>query len=470
MTETSDIVSSAIVLVDDEPEILSSFRVLLESSGLTRILTFNDSRGLLPFLADNGADVVVLDLQMPHISGKELLEAIVSNFPHISVIIMTAADEVDTAVTCMRMGATDYLVKPIDPNRYLSSINKALEISALKREIFSLREFCTSGPIQNEGAFKDIKTRSGRMRGIFSYLEGVAPTSQPVLISGETGVGKELVAKALHRLSGRQGEYMAVNVAGLDDTLLADTLFGHRRGAFSGAVRAREGVVAKAAGGTLFLDEIGDLSLISQVKLLRLLQEGEYHPLGEDHASFSNARIIAATNHDLRTAISQGTFRKDLYYRLCAHEVHVPALRERPEDIPVLLEHFLEEAAREFGKNKPAYPPNLLNYLSPYSFPGNVRELRAMVFDAIVRHKGGVLSMAAFQEAIGKETASGEATSGQPPDAEQLLKLWGRFPTFREMEDFLLGEALKCSGGNQGAAAALLGVSRQAVNKRIGSK
>ena len=468
MTEINRIALPAIVLVDDEPSILSSFRLLLEGSGLTQIETFQDSRDLLPFLGCNRVDVVVLDLQMPYLSGKELLEEIVSNFPHISVIIMTAAAEVDTAVTCMRMGALDYLVKPIDPNRYLSSINKALEITALKREIFSLRESRTCGSLQNEGAFKAIRTRSSRMGEIFSYLEGVAPTSQPVLISGETGVGKELVARALHVLSGRRGEYVAVNVAGLDDTLLADTLFGHKKGAFSGAIQTREGVVAKAAGGTLFLDEVGELSLLSQIKLLRLLQEGEYQPLGSDAIAFSTARIIVATNCDLRTAISQGLFRKDLYYRLCAHEVHLPALRERREDIPVLLEQFLTEAALEFGKKPPAYPPCLLNYFSSYPFPGNVRELRAMVFDAMARHQGGVLSISAFQKAIGKEVFSTDACAGQSLDGEELIKLWGHFPTFKEMEDCLLKEALKCSAGNQGAAAALLGISRQAVNKRIG--
>jgi DNA-binding NtrC family response regulator len=470
MKESNGISSYSIVLVDDEPETLFSFRILLESVGLTRIETFQDSPALLPYLTGNRADVVVLDLQMPHISGRELLQEIVSNHPHISVIIITAAAEIETAVACMRMGAVDYLVKPIDPDHYLSSINKALEVSALKREIFSLREAFTAGTIQNEGAFAAIKTRSTRMRGIFGYLEGIAPTAQPVLISGETGAGKELVALALHRLSGRDGEFVAVNIAGLDDMLLADTLFGHTQGAFTGAARDREGMVAKAAGGTLFLDEIGDLSLVSQVKLLRLLQEGQYHPLGSDQAVFSNARIVVATNGDLRAMSGQGTFRKDLFYRLCAHEVHLPALRERPEDIPILLEQFLAEAAEAFGKKQPAYPPDLISYLSAYHFPGNVRELRAMVFDALARHKGGVLSMAAFREAIGKEVTAGPMSIGHSPDGEQLMNLWGRFPSFKEMEECLVTEALKLSNGNQGAAAALLGISRQALNKRISSR
>jgi DNA-binding NtrC family response regulator len=470
MSKLRETASSSIIMVDDEPEALLSYQVLLESAGLAGVVAFQDSRHLLPFLADNGADIVVLDLQMPHISGKELLQEIVSNYPYISVIVITAAAEIDTAVSCMKIGAFEYLEKPVDANRFLSCINKGLEVTALRREIHAIRESVANHTIQDEDAFAAINTRNARMRVIFGYLEGVATTSQPVIICGETGVGKELVARALHHLSGRHGDFVAVNVAGLDDMLLADTLFGHRVGAFTGAAQSREGMVSKASEGTLFLDEIGDLSLPSQIKLLRLIQEGQFHPLGSDEALCSSARIVVATNSDLRKMIGTGSFRKDLYYRLCAHEVHLPSLRERSEDIPILLEYFLKEASQVFGKKLPAYPPDLINYLSAYHFPGNVRELRGMVFDALARHKGGVLSMAAFREAIGREVAANTTTAWENPDGDQLLKLWGRFPTFKEMEKCLVTEALKLSNDNQGAAAALLGISRQALNKRAKCK
>jgi DNA-binding NtrC family response regulator len=287
------------------------------------------------------------------------------------------------------------------------------------------------------------------------------------LITGETGVGKELVARAVHRLSGRDGDFVAVNVAGLDDLMFSDTLFGHKRGAFTGAEQTRQGMVARASSGTLFLDEIGDLNPASQVKLLRLLQEAEFYPLGSDAAVVSRARIIVATNLDLGRMIEEGRFRRDLFYRLNVHQVRIPSLRERSDDIPLLLEFFLDEAARTFSKRKPAYPPELLSYLSGYHFPGNVRELQALVYDAVARHQGGVLSLAVFREAIGRGTSSGSnlaVGSGRPG---LHLGPADRFPTLQEAEEFLVTEALDRADGNQGAAASLLGISRHALNKRL---
>jgi two-component system response regulator HydG len=455
--------SPAIVLVDDEPQILLSSMVMLRRAGLDSVQTIDDSRNLLPFLADNDAGAIVLDLQMPYLSGKELLGAISSAYPHVPVIIVTAANELDTAVACMKKGAFDYMVKPIEPDRFVASVRKALEMNALRQEIASLRESLLSGRVRDERAFAPIHTRSARMKAIFSYLEGIATTDQPVLVSGETGVGKELIARAVHELSGRTGEFVAVNVAGLDDLMFSDTLFGHKKGAFTGADQAREGMVARAAGGTLFLDEIGDLSLISQVKLLRLLQEGEYHPLGIDVASLSSARMVVATNCDLRKLVSTGAFRQDLFYRLCAHQVHIPPLRERTEDIPLLLECFLADAAASLHRQKPAYPPELVSYLSVHQFPGNVRELKAMVFDAVARHKGGVMALAAFREAIGTEPLPGN----EPASCAAWLSHVERLPTLKEAEECLISEAVRRAGGNQGAAATLLGISRQALNKRL---
>ncbi|HEY6872319.1 MAG TPA: sigma-54 dependent transcriptional regulator [Geobacteraceae bacterium] len=462
--------SPAVVLVDDEPEILFSYTVMLRRAGVSTLRTVGESRDLLPLLAGLEAGAIVLDLQMPHLSGKELLDEIVAAYPHVPVIIVTAANELDTAVACMKAGAFDYLVKPIEPNRFVTSVRKALEMNALRREVSSLKESLLTGELRNEGAFAGITTRNARMKALFGYLEAIAGTDQPVLITGETGAGKELAARALHCLSRRPGEFVAVNIAGLDDLMFSDTLFGHTRGAFTGADQAREGMVARAAGGTLFLDEIGDMGTACQVKLLRLLQDGEYHPLGSDAPRAGDARIVAATNRDMESLMAEGKFRKDLYYRLYAHRAHIPPLRERPEDIPLLLEQFLQEAARFLHKKKPAYPPDLHRYLAAYHFPGNVRELRSMVFDAVARHKGGVLSTAAFRESIGHNPPPAPSASRACPEIKEWLQLSGRIPTLREMEECLVAEALNISGGNQGAAAGLLGISRQALNKRLSRK
>ena len=458
MKITTSVFFPTIVIVDDEPEILFGSAVMLRRAGFNDIKTMQDSRELLPYLTQREVGVVVLDLQMPHLSGKELLCELNSGYPHIPVIIVTAANELDTAVECMKAGALDYMVKPISPDRFVSGIRKALEMNSLRCEIASLRGCLFSGEPPRDGALSRFHVRSAKMQTVLGYLEGVAPSDQPVLILGETGVGKELVACALHTLSGRKGEFVALNSAGLDDQVFSDTLFGHRKGSFTGAEAVRSGMIAKAAEGTLFLDEIGDLSPGSQVKLLRLLQEGEYYQLGSDQTSYSSARVVAATNCDLARLVAAGSFRKDLYYRLCSHQVRIPPLRERPEDIAPLLEVFLNEAAQSLNKQKPTFPPELLGYLASYGFPGNIRELRAMAYDAVARHKGGVLSLVPFREAIGH---------GLVPGAGETGKCGENFETLKAMEQRLVEQALQRTGGNQGAAASMLGISRQALNKRL---
>ena len=290
-----------------------------------------------------------------------------------------------------------------------------------------------------------------------------------MLITGETGVGKGLIAECIYRISGLSGPLVAVNVAGLDDAMFSDTLFGHKRGAFTGAEKEREGMVGKAAGGTLFLDEIGDLSTSSQVKLLRLLQEQTYTPLGSDLVKKSDAHIIAATNQDLRRLSAEQQFRQDLYFRLSAHHVEVPPLRERAEDIPLLVGHFINEAARSMNKPVPDATPELLSLLSVYHFPGNIRELRAMLFDAVALHRSGpLLSMESCKEAIEKNRGFGDSTLLEKgPEMPTAVQTVGRFPTLKELEQLFIEEALRQADGNQGIAAMLLGISRTALNRRL---
>ena len=275
---------------------------------------------------------------------------------------------------------------------------------------------------------------------------------------------------ALHTLSGSKGNFVAVNVAGLDDTVFADTLFGHRKGAFTGADLAREGLIVRAASGTLFLDEIGDLNDQSQIKLLRLLQEREFYAVGSDNPTSTNARVLLATNHDLQKLVAEGRFRKDLYFRLYAHRLLIPPLRERTEDLPLLLDHFLADAADEFGKKKPTPPPELVTLLENYSFPGNVRELEALVYDAVARHDAGILSMESFSSAIGaSRTPHFRHSEQSQAGTNRMETIFGHFPTIAEVEEYMISEALQQAKGNQGIAANLLGISRQTLNKRIRS-
>jgi len=456
-----------ILLVDDEEEILFTTSVMLRSSGFAKVLTECDSRRVMDLLARNGISLVLLDLYMPHLPGYELLKEIVSRHPQIPVVVVTAANELEMAVECMKAGAFDFLVKPVEEARLVTTVRRAFEMREMRCEVDSLRDHLLTDRLAHEEIFAPIITRSLRMRAVFHYLEAVAPSPQPVLISGETGVGKELAARAIHALSGHKGRFVAVNIAGLDDLAFSDTLFGHRRGAFTGADRDREGLLAKAAGGTLFLDEIGDLSVASQVKLLRLLQEQEYYPLGADTPRSCSARVVAATNRDLSQMMEQNAFRRDLYYRLCAHTVKIPPLRERKEDLPLLVDHFLAEAAAARGKRKPTPPEELFGYLSTYDFPGNIRELQAMVCNAVALHDQKMLAIDSFLEAMGSNRAS------SPPCTTTTLNTLtsgfagDRVPTLKEAEEALIAHALTKAEGNQGIAATYLGISRQALNKRL---
>ena len=365
-----DVSNMPVLLVDDDTQVLHSASIVLRSSGLAHVLTVDDSRSVMPLLAERDIGALLLDLTMPHLSGHALLEQVTEDHPDIPVIVMTATDDLQTAVQCMQDGAVDYLVKPVEENRLVSSVKRALEIRMLRAEVLSLKERLLMDTPHQREAFAEIITQSKEMFAIFRYIEAVSPSPQPVLITGETGTGKELVARALHRLSARPGELVTVNVAGLDDTLFSDTLFGHTRGAFTGADQARDGLMTSTAEGTLFLDEIGDLSVSSQVKLLRLLQDGTFYPVGSDRPRQGRARIVCATNCDITRSVSAGKFRKDVYYRLRTHHLHLPPLRARTGDLSLLINHFVDKAASVLGKPVPTVPLALYQLLKTYSFPG----------------------------------------------------------------------------------------------------
>lgn len=457
-----------ILLMDDDPVIQELSITALQSEGIKNVITLDDSRKLLQFLESNQVSIIILDLVMPHISGTELIPILNHDFPNIPIIVMTTTDDVETAVSCIKAGAFDYLTKPMEIERLLSSVDKALRLRALRRENTSLREYLLSDRLEHPEAFEEIITNSKKMRSIFQYVEVIAKSDEPVLITGETGVGKELIARAIASLSGKVGELITVSVAGLDDNMFSDTLFGHVRGAFTGAEKPREGLISSAVNGTLFLDEIGDLNEFSQIKLFRLIQEQEFYPLGSDALKKSNARIVVATNRDIPQLISSGKFRKDLYYRLCAHRIHIPPLRERREDIPFLLEHFLEKAAISFKKPKPVPSHEVVAMLSTCNFEGNVRELRAMIFDAVARHKSDVLTLDCFFELTKNNTAISKSSAASQKGAnEKIYELFGRFPTIKEVEDYLISAAMNISNGNQRSAALLLGMARQTLSKRL---
>ncbi len=456
-----------ILIVDDHPVILATFQKVLGKEGLNNVVTCQDSHQVMALMAAEDFEIVLLDLNMPQVDGETLLSQIHVEYPEVPVIIITADEDVKTVVRCMKQGAHDYLNKEVGIELLVSTVHRALEYRSLNRENMARQRNLRPEALRHPEAFRHIITQNAVMFALFEYIETISHSRLPMLVTGETGVGKELIARAIHQASGMEGKFVAVNVAGLDEHLFADTLFGHVRGAFTGAGHARSGLLEKAIRGTLFLDEIGELSPNSQLKLLRLLQEGEYFPLGADAPKKSLTRIVAATNRDLMDAVQTKGFRKDLLFRLKKHHVFVPPLRERKEDLPLLLEHFLHLAAQESGKKPPWPPKELLTLLENYAFPGNVREFQGMVYDVVARHRRGVLSLEVFKDHIKAGESQWEQDSHAGIRNYEPMRFGDRLPTIKEATAFLVEEALRRTRHNRSQAAEMLGVTPQALCKRL---
>lgn len=504
-----------ILLVDDEEFALASYGMNLRYAGLTNTISVSDPRQVEAIVLGQPLALVLLDLSMPHLRGEELLQVIQRQRPGLPVIIVTGENDVEKAVACMRAGAADYLVKPVERALLLASVREHLS----RREAYAPQSPSRAEP------FAGVVGAEPAMVKVMAQAVAVAVSDQPVLIVGETGAGKEMFAQAIHAASSRSGKFVGVNVAGLDEAMFADTLFGHRKGAFTGATQARAGLIEEAAGGTLFLDEIGDVSPGSQLKLLRVLQEGEYYPLGADAPKRSDVRLVTATNQPLGAAMGEGRFREDLYFRLRTHLLTIPPLRERPGDLAALSAHFLAKAGARLGQGRPVLRPEVLPLLAGYEFPGNVRELEAMVFNAVALHPKGDIpaepfaawidsvrsggrqpaGYAAEPETLARTQRAGQAggTAGAfaghrdvagaaPAEAGSLVPGPGRaslgrtvWPqsaadardapapaglTLKQAEEQAIAEALRLAGGNQSQAARILGITRQALNKRLLAK
>ena len=456
-----------ILLVDDDRLSLESIEFLLKSNEIDNLFPCEDPRKVMKIVENRRVELILLDLVMPFVGGQVLLREISETFPEIPVIVITGVRELDTAIRCMRMGAFDYLTKPVEDNRMIYAIRRAVEFRKMREEIHCLQSHVQGvrdGRLECPEAFEDIVTSSPKMISVFQTAESVSRSNMPVLITGETGVGKSLLAESIHRCSGRRGELVSVGISGIDDAVFNDTLFGHVKGAFTGADGPRAGLIKQAEGGTLFLDEIGDLSPESQLKLLRLIQDGEYFPLGSDRPRRSDIRVVTATNQPMDTLVERGRFRKDLYYRLQTHTIFLPPLRERTEDIGPLLDHFLGKAAEMLRKLEPVVSGGVLAFLENYPFPGNVRELRSVVFDAVARGNGSILQISHFDPAMEPAEARRlrrkiHRRNGNPFEPVEIL------PPVSEAILLLVEESLRRTGGNKAAASRICEITRQTMTK-----
>lgn len=454
-----------LMIVDDEHESLRSMSTLLRIRGFSTPIIIDDPKNTLNEIADKRPEIVMLDLHMPGLSGQTLLATIKEDHPDIIVIIITADDQIEMAVKCIQLGAYDYFVKPIDQTRLIHVLKKALEDKQLKDELVSIQKHLFSGIEPSHHAFAPILTNSDNMLYLFRYIEAISNSSRPVLILGETGTGKELFANAIHEVSEKTGKLVSVNIAGFDEVALSDNIFGHTKGAFTGAQKNREGLINKAQSGTLFLDEIGDLSSQSQIKLLRLLQENNYYPLGSDSLVDSTARIISATHQDLEALVEIGEFRRDLFFRLKVHTITIPPLRDRRDDIPLLTEHFLEKVCAELQVKIPRIPVDLYSLFEQHPFLGNLRELEMLLYDAVIHTRGKQLDTVQLLKHL--EKASRKTDRITASDEPEWFSSVTELPTIKKATENLINEALKRTSNNQKKASSILGISRQALNKRL---
>ncbi len=447
---------ATILIVEDEPRMRRLLEISLGEDG-HNVRTSADAEAGLKSLAREPADLVVTDLKLPGMSGLDFLQEAKRMNSGIPMIVMTAYGSVETAVEAMKAGASDYVLKPFTMAEMKLVINKELDVQRVRDENRSLKE-----ALGRRYHFHNIVAHSSKMQEVLAVVERVAATNSTVLIGGESGVGKDLIARAIHQNSRRaSGPFIKINSTAVPDTLFESELFGFEKGAFTGAMAAKPGKFELADKGTLFLDEIGDVPAAIQVKLLRVLQEREFERLGGTRTLKVDVRLIAATNRDLRAALEEGTFREDLYYRLNV-VIDIPPLRDRKEDIPELVNHFFARFARENGRGIQEITPAALKLLMDYHWPGNVRQLENIIERAVALSSGPVLD--AGDVHLDARPAPGAANSAGASGGAPFLP---EGTTLEQWEDEMIREAMRRANGNKSEAARLLGLSRNALRYRL---
>jgi two-component system response regulator HydG len=447
--------SARILIVDDEPGMRRSLAIMLRRQGYA-VVEAADGVEASERLGQDVFDLVIADVRMEPVSGLDLLKHVKQASPATEVVLMTAFGTIESAVEAMRQGAHDFITKPFQPDEILLRVRNALEKHALRREVDRLR-----AEMQSARSAEGVVGASESIRDILRALPKIAQTDSTVLVTGESGTGKELLARAIHAGSRRaQGPFVSVSCAALPEPLLENELFGHVRGAFTGAVAARKGLLEEAQGGTFFLDEVGEAPPAIQVKLLRVLEERSLRRLGDNRPVPIDVRIVAATNRDLEEAVREKAFREDLLYRLNVIRIHVPPLRERTEDIPLLARHFLDLHARRLGRRLEGLSPAALATLTAYPFPGNVRELSNVLEQAVALAAGPLIDAGDLPERVRQPERIAVPRSPVVPTAP-LREAVGT----AEQEQIL--RALRETSWNVSRAALMLGVSRNTLRYRM---
>jgi len=447
-----------VLVIDDDVAVLNYFMILLAQTQRYDVKVLSESSKAFEVIDAGTFDAILLDMDMPVVHGREVLEYVKEKHPGIEVIVITGVEDVQLAVESMKRGAYDYLCKPIDEDRLLLVLERALERVQLRGEISKLRDQVTLEGLRHRDAFKSILTQNKSFLRVLQRVDQIAESENYVLIWGESGTGKELVARAIHQISRRRDKpFIAVNAGTFASELFSSEFFGHERGAFTGAVQSKAGFFEKADGGTLVLDEIGELELPVQSKLLRVLQEGEYFRVGSTEKRGSDVRIIACTNKDLADEIEQGHFRRDLYYRLNICSVFLPPLRDREGDVELLAHCFLEKHNRVNSKSISLIEQDVIELLEMYEFPGNVRELDNIIAEAVVVETGKTLTRRSLPRYV-MNAVRGPGISPVPSSERKSLS---------EVEAEHIRHVLELTEGNRTAAAEILGISRVSLISKI---
>jgi DNA-binding NtrC family response regulator len=442
-----------ILIADDDDALRESLELVLAAEGY-EVVTARDGASALAALEAQPVDVVLCDVRMPGRDGLELLPDLLRRLPGATVILMSAYGSAELAVEALRRGAYDYLAKPFQPAEALLALRKARERERLRRSQALLQR-----DVERAVGERPIVAASAGMIAVLEVVERAAEFKATVLLLGESGTGKEVLARAIHAQSPRRSEaFVAINCAAIPETLLESELFGHARGAFTGADRARRGLFTEADGGTIFLDEIGELPVALQAKLLRVLQEEEIRPVGESKPRRIDVRVIAATARELEAEVAAGRFREDLFYRLDVVRVAVPPLRERREDIPLLVDHFLGRTRETLGKAVRGVDDAALARLVGYHWPGNVRELENVLERAVILSRSDRLTLADLPASL---------AAAVPAELERGPRDYSLRRARRALESRLIAEALEATGGNRTHAARLLGISHRALLYKI---
>ncbi len=449
-----------ILIAEDSKLTSEQLRTLLQEGEQLTVDTVGDGQAALHALGQHSYSILLTDLQMPHLDGMQLIERIQEKQLPVTVIVMTGFGSIDQAVKAMRMGAYDFLAKPVDADHLRLVIERILRERTLQDEVIQLRE-----RLHKQHGFRNVLSANPKMHAVFELIRSVAQTTTTVLIQGETGTGKEQVARAIHDASAtlRTGEFVAINCAALPETLLESELFGHEKGSFTGAIGQRKGRFEQADGGTLFLDEVGDIPASMQAKLLRVLQERRFERVGGTTSIEVDVRVIAATHRNLPKLVRQGKFREDLYYRLNVVKIDLPPLHDRPEDIPLLATHFAAKYARRGEAAKPI-SPEAMEKLLTHNWPGNIRELENAIERACVTARGPSIQPEDLPAEVLAPPAAGGASL--PIDLTRPLPELLREMTVNLERQYLL-RALKKSRGNVGRCAKICGMSRRSVSAKL---